>query len=127
MSSRLRQNLENRAYIVNLRFGCAILTRLGIQHIDGAIRARSGSAFQQSRIPNTLVLGLARFSYDELRQLPLRAYVTGGLYLSSPFNFRSRAIDPQHETTEYLCDFMDGDYLVKVVVDLESRAVTVTQ
>jgi hypothetical protein len=39
----------------------------------------------------------------------------------------NRAIDPQHETAEYLCDFMDGDYLVKVIVDLESRAVTVTQ
>jgi hypothetical protein len=39
----------------------------------------------------------------------------------------SRAIDRQHETTEYLCDFMDGDYLVKVIVDVQSRAVTVTQ
>ena len=56
---------------------------------------------------------LARLGYDELRQLPLRAYITGGLYLSYPFNFMSRAIDPQHETTEYLCDFMDGDHLVK--------------
>ncbi len=70
---------------------------------------------------------LAEMGYDELRELPLRAYITGGLYLSHPFNFMSRAIDPQHETSEYLCDFMDGDYLVKVVVDLESRAVTVTQ
>ena len=42
-------------------------------------------------------------------------YITGGLYLRNvPFNFMSRAIDPQHKTTEYLCDFMDGDYLVKV-------------
>jgi hypothetical protein len=70
---------------------------------------------------------LARMDYEELRQLPLRAYITGGLYLSYPFNFMSRAIDPQHETTEYLCDFMDGDYLLKVVVDMESRTVSVTQ
>ena len=39
----------------------------------------------------------------------------------------SRAIDPQHETTEYLCDFMDGDHLVKVIVDLQSRSVIVTE
>jgi hypothetical protein len=70
---------------------------------------------------------LAAMGYDELRELPLRAYITGALYLSYPFNLMSRAIDPQHETSEYLCDFMDGDYLVKVVVDLESRVVTVTQ
>ena len=70
---------------------------------------------------------LAQSSYDELCELPLRAYITGGLYLSYPFNFMSRAIDPHHETTEYLCDFMDGDYLVKVIVDLESRAATVTE
>lgn len=70
---------------------------------------------------------LARMDYDELRQLPLSAYITGGLYLSYPYNFMSRAIDPQHMTADYLCDFRDNDYLVKVVVDLESRTVTVTQ
>ncbi len=70
---------------------------------------------------------LAQSDYEELRELPLRAYITSGLYLSSPFNFVSRAIDPRHKTTEHLCDFMDGDYLVKVIVDLQSRAVTVTQ
>ena len=75
--------------------------------------------------PNLQVL--ARMDYDELRQLPLRAYITGGLYLSYPYNFMSRAIGPQHETTEYLCDFMDGDHLVKVIVDLESQAVTIAQ
>jgi hypothetical protein len=69
---------------------------------------------------------LAKSHYDELRELPLRAYITGALYLNYPFNFKSRAINPQHDTTEYLCDFMDGDYLVKVVVDLENRAVRVT-
>jgi hypothetical protein len=70
---------------------------------------------------------LAQFDYDELRELPLRAYITGGIYLSYPFNFMNRTINPQCESTEYLCDFMDGDYLVKVVVDLKSRVVTVTQ
>jgi len=72
---------------------------------------------------------LARLGYEELRQLPLRAYITQGLYLSYPFNFTCRAIDAQKidETTDYLCDFMDGDYLVKVVVDLQTRTVTVTE
>ena len=71
---------------------------------------------------------LARLGYEELSQLPLRAYITQGLYLSYPFNFMCRAIDAKKidETTDYLCDFMDGDYLVKVVVDLQTRAVTVS-
>lgn len=69
---------------------------------------------------------LAQLDYDELQRLPLRAYISSGLYLSYPFNFVSRATAPQHHTTEYLCDFMDGDYLTKVVVDLARRAVSVT-
>lgn len=68
---------------------------------------------------------LAQSDYDELRLLPLRAYITGDLYLSYPFNFMSRA-GPWRETAEHICDFMDGDYLVKVIIDLESRAVSVT-
>jgi hypothetical protein len=72
---------------------------------------------------------LTQLGYEELRQLPLQAYITHGLYLSYPFNCVNRATDARKidETTEYLCDFRDGDYLVKVVIDLQSRAVNVTQ
>lgn len=73
----------------------------------------------------------ARLSYDELRQLPLDAYVSGplGLYLGHPFNFRSRAPDVALSDggKEYGCDFRDGDYLVKVSINLETKAVRVTQ
>ncbi len=88
---------------------------------------RTHPAIQRAFAGHSKLQALAQFDYDELHQLPLRAYITNGLYLSYPFNFMNRAIDRQHQTTEYFCDFMDGDYLVKVVVDLESRAVTVTQ
>lgn len=71
---------------------------------------------------------LAQSGYDELRELPLRAYITSALYLSYPCNFMNTTINPDRKTTQYRCDFADGDdYLVKVVVDLKSQAVTVTQ
>ncbi len=88
---------------------------------------RTNPAIQRAFAGHPKLQALAQSDYDELRRLPLRAYITGGLYLSYPFNFMSRAIDSHHETTEYLCDFMDADYLVKVIIDLESRAVTVTE
>jgi len=70
---------------------------------------------------------LGRLSYDEVLELPLRVYITQALYLTHPFNFVCKATNPKlvPQTTDYWCDFMDGDYLVKVVVDLQSRVVTV--
>ena len=69
--------------------------------------------------------------YDELRELPLEAYVSGpfGLHLGHPFNFVCRAPDPTlaDGINEYRCDFRDGDYLVKVFINLQTRAVKVTQ
>jgi hypothetical protein len=70
---------------------------------------------------------LARLDYDALHQLPLHAYITHGLYLGYPLNFMNRAINPKEtgEATDYLCVFLDGDYAVNVVVDLQSGAVTI--
>jgi len=74
---------------------------------------------------------IGQLTYEELRRMPLEAYVSGpfGLYLGHPFNFVSRAQDPTlpDGPNEYRCDFRDGDYLVKVFINLRTRAVTVTQ
>jgi hypothetical protein len=69
---------------------------------------------------------LTKLSFEELLQMPLDAYVDGpfGLYLGHPFNFRSRT--PEALCKEYGCDFQDGDYLVKVSIDLETSAVTIS-
>jgi len=74
---------------------------------------------------------IAKLGYDELLQMPLDAYVSGpfGLYLGHPFNFSCRTPDValSDGRKEYGCDFRDGDYLVKVSINLETRAVTVSQ
>jgi hypothetical protein len=72
---------------------------------------------------------VAKLRYEELLQLPLAAYVSGpfGLYLGHPFNFKSRTPVGalSNADREYGCDFRDGDYLVKVSINLETRAVRV--
>lgn len=74
---------------------------------------------------------IAQLDYDELSQLPLEAYVSGpfGLYLYHPFNFVDRASDPTLADgfNEYRCNFRDRDYLIKVFVNLRTRAVTITE
>jgi hypothetical protein len=72
---------------------------------------------------------VAALSYEQLRDLPLEAYISGpfGLYLSHPFNFMSRAPDrelPDAEN-EYRCDFRDGEHLVKVYINVRTQAVAV--
>ncbi len=71
-----------------------------------------------------------QLDYDQLRLLPLRAYGNGprGLYLSYPVNFFCTCTDSAKadSSTEFHCDFTDGNYLVKVLVDTESQTVVVT-
>jgi hypothetical protein len=72
---------------------------------------------------------ITQLSYEELRSLPLEAYVSHpfGLYLGHPVNFVSRAPDPTvpDNQNEYRCTFRDGDYLVSVFVNVRTRAVAV--
>ena len=88
---------------------------------------RSHPEVQKAFIDYPKLQALLEYDYEELQKLPLRAYTTRGLYLSHPFNLVSRSISPEEKSKEYWCDFQDGDYLVKVVVDLSTNAITVTK
>ena len=72
---------------------------------------------------------VARLDYERLSQLPLEAYVSGpfGLYLNHPFNFINRSADPTvvDGANEYVCNFRDGSYLVRVFVNLRTLAVAI--
>ena len=50
---------------------------------------RTNSDIQRLFTGHTKLQTLATMGYDALRELPLRAYITSGLYLSYPFNFTS--------------------------------------
>jgi hypothetical protein len=91
----------------------------------------SHSKIQKAFRGHPKLQAVTRLGYDELRRMPLYAYVSGpfGLYLGHPFDFGSRVPDPTlpNAGKQYGCAFRDGDYLVTVTVNLETRAVTVTQ
>ena len=74
---------------------------------------------------------IARLSYDELRQLPLEVYVSGpfGLYLNHPFNFICRRAIPTlpDGVNEYLGQFRERDYFVRVFINLRTQSVNVEQ
>ena len=126
LEKRLRVDLSQPPSSLPIDIFCQPFMSRSVWDVVAPI-VRTHPDIQRAFAGHPKLQALAQSDYDELRRLPLRAYITGGLYLSYPYNFMSRTIDLQHKTTEYLCDFMDGDYLVKVVVDLESRAVTVTE
>lgn len=88
---------------------------------------RSHPEVQKALVNHSKLQALLEYDYEELRKLPLLAYTTRGLYLSHPFNLVSRSISPEQKSTEYWCDFQDGDYLVKVVAELSTHAITVTK
>jgi len=72
---------------------------------------------------------IAVLGYDELRELPLEAYVSGpfGLYLHHPFDFVCRDADPTlpDGENEYRGYFRDGDYRVTVFINVRTQSVTV--
>jgi hypothetical protein len=72
---------------------------------------------------------IARLGYDELRQLPLEAYVSGpfGLYLHHPINFVCRDADPTlpDGVNEYRGHFREADYHVWVYINVRTQSVNV--
>jgi hypothetical protein len=72
---------------------------------------------------------VAQLSYDALGQLPLEAYISGpfGLYLGHPFNFTAHppASALPETVNDYTCDFRDAAYLVKVSINLQTKAVRI--
>jgi len=74
---------------------------------------------------------VARLDYDELRELPLNAYVSGpfGLYLGHPFNFVCRRADPAlpDGENEYRGEFRDRDFCVRAFINVRTQSVNVEQ